>query len=100
VSFTYDPARPSGSRLEGELRTAGGGVIESGDTVEVAVPVYPACEGGDGYDIPEAAPACSARVRAQRAADLLMRFIGDSLRGEIRTPADGRIVRSENTNPG
>jgi 2',3'-cyclic-nucleotide 2'-phosphodiesterase (5'-nucleotidase family) len=100
VSFTYDPARPSGSRLEGELRTAGGGVIESGDTVEVAVPVYPACEGGDGYDIPEAAPACSARVRAPRAADLLMRFIGDSLRGEIRTPADGRIVRSENTNPG
>jgi 5'-nucleotidase len=100
VSFTYDPARPSGSRLEGALRGAGGGVIEDGDTVEVAIPVYPACESGDGYDIPEAAPACAARGRAPRAADLLMRFIADSLRGEIRTPAEGRIVQSEHTNPG
>jgi 2',3'-cyclic-nucleotide 2'-phosphodiesterase (5'-nucleotidase family) len=100
VSFTYDPARPSGRRIEGELRAAAGGVIEGGDTVEVAVPVYPACEGGDGYDIPEAAPACAARTAAPRAADLLMRFITDSLRGEVGSPATGRIVRSENTNPG
>ena len=100
VSFTYDPARPSGRRIEGELRGAGGGVIEGGDTIRVAVPVYPACEGGDGYDIPEAAPACAARAEAPRAADLLQRFIADSLRGEVGTPATGRIVRSENTNPG
>ena len=100
VSFHYDPARPSGSRLEGELRGPDGGVLEADDTVEVAVPVYPACEGGDGYDIPEARPACSTRTRAPRAADLLLRYIADSLGGDIRAPAGGRIVRLPNTNPG
>jgi len=100
VAFTYDPRRPSGSRLQGALRTPAGDTIGGHDTVRVAVPVYPACEQGDGYDIPEAAPACAARSQAPRAADLLIRYIGDSLGGEVRPPADGRIVRAENTNPG
>jgi 5'-nucleotidase len=100
VSFRYDPAHPSGSRLEGDIRGPAGGVITGADTVVVAVPVYPACEGGDGYDIPEAAAACRARAEAPRAADLLLHYIADSLHGEIRTPEVGRIVRAGNTNPG
>jgi 2',3'-cyclic-nucleotide 2'-phosphodiesterase (5'-nucleotidase family) len=100
VSFTYDPRRPSGRRLDGAIRSATGGVIEERDTVNVAIPVFPACEGGDGYEIPESAPACATSASAPRAADLLTQYIADSLGGEVRTPLGGRIVRAENTNPG
>jgi 5'-nucleotidase / UDP-sugar diphosphatase len=100
LSFTYSPAAPSGNRVQGEIRRTSGGAISAGDSVRVAVPVYPACEGGDGYTIPEAAPACAARSAAPRAADLLVRYIADSLKGEVTTPPAGRIVRVGNTNPG
>jgi hypothetical protein len=100
VTFTYDPAAPSGSRIRGDVRRQGGGALGDQDTVRVAIPVYPACEGGDGYDVPEAAPACAGRAGAPRAADLLMKYVGDSLRGEITPPQSGRITRAGNTNPG
>jgi 2',3'-cyclic-nucleotide 2'-phosphodiesterase (5'-nucleotidase family) len=100
VSFTYDPAAPSDHRITGDIRRAGGGAIGANDTVRLAFPVYPACERGDGYDVPEASAACAARQAAPRAVDLLMRYVTDSLRGEIQAPADGRIVRRKNTNPG
>jgi 2',3'-cyclic-nucleotide 2'-phosphodiesterase (5'-nucleotidase family) len=100
VSYTYDPARPSGSRIEGDVRRTGGGVIRTQDTVQVAIPVYPACDGGDGYEVPEAAAACAARASAPRAADLLTKYLSDSLGGQVATPPTGRIVRAGNTNPG
>lgn len=100
VSYTYDPARPSGSRIQGDVRRTAGGVIGPEDTVLVAIPVYPACEGGDGYDVPEAAAACASRASAPRAADLLTKYVADSLGGEVSTPPAGRIVRAEHTNPG
>jgi hypothetical protein len=84
----------------GDLRRAGGGPLRPADTLRVAVPVYPACEGGDGYVIPEAGPACAARQSAPRAADLLMQYVADSLGGNVTAPATGRIVRTGNTNPG
>jgi 2',3'-cyclic-nucleotide 2'-phosphodiesterase (5'-nucleotidase family) len=99
LSFTFDPAAPSGKRLVGEVRRGSGGTIAPADTVRVAIPVYPACEGGDGYQVPEAAPACADRDSAPRAADLLMKYVSDSLRGVVSAPAAGRIV-SKNTNPG
>jgi 2',3'-cyclic-nucleotide 2'-phosphodiesterase (5'-nucleotidase family) len=100
VSYTYDPAAPTGSRIRGDVRRTGGAAIGGGDTVLVAIPVYPACEGGDGYDVPEAATACASRAAAPRAADLLMRYVADSLKGELSPPLKGRIVRAGNTNPG
>jgi 5'-nucleotidase / UDP-sugar diphosphatase len=100
VGFTYDPKAPSGRRLVGDLRRSGGGPLRPADTLRVAVPVYPACEGGDGYAIPEAGPACAARQSAPRAADLLMQYVADSLGGIVTAPAKGRIVRTGNTNPG
>jgi 2',3'-cyclic-nucleotide 2'-phosphodiesterase (5'-nucleotidase family) len=100
VTFTYDPARPSGKRLVGDIRRAGGGPISAGDTVRVAFDVYPACQGGDGYKVPEAAASCPAGNSAPRAVDLLMRYIVDSLGGQVKPPSDGRILRSGNTNPG
>jgi 2',3'-cyclic-nucleotide 2'-phosphodiesterase (5'-nucleotidase family) len=100
ISFTYDPAAPSGHRLTGEIRRTGGGAIGGNDTVRLAFPVYPACEHGDGYDVPEAQSACATRQSAPRAADLLITYVTDSLKGEVRAPGDGRIVRKTNTNPG
>jgi hypothetical protein len=66
----------------------------------VAFPVYPACEGGDGYVVPEAKAGCDARGSAPRAVDLLMTYISDSLHGNITPPAGGRINKATNTNPG
>ena len=54
VSFTYDPKAPSGSRIKGDVKRSSGDVIQPNDRLRVALPVYPACEGGDGYDVPEA----------------------------------------------
>ncbi len=100
VSFVYDPAKPSGSRIQEDIRSPGGGVIGAADTVQVAIPVFPACEGGDGYKVPEAGAACAARASAPRAADLLTKYVTDSLGGQVAAPATGRIVRAGNTNPG
>ena len=108
VRFTYDRARPSGSRLVGDLAriaprdTAGaadtvqavGSAIAPTDTVTVAMAAYPACEGGDGYRIPEAAESCAQAGSAPRAADLLIRYLSDFPGGKISLPPAGRIVRA------
>ena len=93
VSFTFDPAKPSGSRIVGEVKRANGRAIVPKDTLSVALPAYLACKGGDGYQVPEAAPACTARDSAPRAVDLLKTFLSDSLRGTVAPPAGGRITR-------
>ena len=100
LSFSFNPAGPSGQRLVGDVRRTGGAAISPRDTVQVAIPVYPACEGGDGYQVPEAAAACASRASAPRAADLLMKYVADSLGGVVAAPTAGRITRTKNTNPG
>jgi len=99
MSFTFDPKAPSSQRLAGEVRRTSGTAIGARDTVTVAFPVYPACEHGDGYDVPEAASACAARASAPRAADLLMKYVADSLKGTVVAPPAWRILTT-NTNPG
>jgi hypothetical protein len=71
-----------------------GPAIAATDTVTVAMPAYPACEGGDGYKIPEAAESCTAAGSAPRAADLLIRHLSNFPGGKIRIPPMGRIVRA------
>jgi 5'-nucleotidase len=100
VRFTFDPARSSGSRIQGELRRGDGRAIGSGDTLSVVFAGYPACEGGDGYRVPEAQSACQRVGQAPRAVDLLIQYVTDSLRGRIQAPSGGRIVGTQNTNPG
>jgi 5'-nucleotidase len=101
VAFAYDPGRPSGKRLVGDLRRLGGArPISEGDTVRVAFAAYPACQGGDGYRLPEAAASCPAGESAPRAVDLLMHYLADSLGGQVKAPTEGRITRAGNTNPG
>ncbi len=100
LSFRFDPARPSGNRLLGDIRRDGGGVLNPTASVRVAIGAYSACDSGDGYQIPEAAPACAQRESAPRAADLLIRYIADSLDGRIETPKGSRVQQAGNTNPG
>jgi 2',3'-cyclic-nucleotide 2'-phosphodiesterase (5'-nucleotidase family) len=99
LSFTFDPAQPSGRRIQGDIRRQGK-VLSPGDTVTVAFGVYSACLGGDGYSVPEAAQACAGRDTAPRAGDLLTRYITDSLKGRIEPPEGPRMVPAGNTNPG
>jgi 2',3'-cyclic-nucleotide 2'-phosphodiesterase (5'-nucleotidase family) len=100
LSFTFDPARPSGSRVVGPIRRGNGGSVEPGDSVTVSFGVYSACRGGDGYNVPEAGPACARQATAPRAVDLFIKYITDSLGGRIQTPTDSRVVQAGNTNPG
>jgi 2',3'-cyclic-nucleotide 2'-phosphodiesterase (5'-nucleotidase family) len=100
VSYTFNSKHPSGKRLVGDIRLADGSVLDPGDTVTVAFNSYPACEGGDGYSVPEARPSCTRRESAPRAVDLLTRYIADSLRGTIPPPKASRMVETTNTNPG
>jgi 5'-nucleotidase/UDP-sugar diphosphatase len=99
LSFAFNPARPSGRRV-GEVRRTNGSVLAPDDTVTVAFNTYTACEGGDGYSVPEAAQACARSESAPRAVDLLSRYITDSLGGTIQAPKSARVVESKNTNPG
>jgi 5'-nucleotidase / UDP-sugar diphosphatase len=100
LSFTFDPSKPSGSRLVGDIRRPSGRTLAPKDSVRVAFGVYSACEGGDGYSVPEAETACANRESAPRAVDLLIQYIADSLKGRIETPHNSRVVQAGNTNPG
>ena len=100
VEFTFDRSRPSGGRVGSELRRPGGGVIGPGDTLQVAMAAFPACGGGDGYKVPEAAEACGQASSGPRAADLLVRYLSDSLGGKMTVPPSGRIVEAGSSNPG
>jgi 5'-nucleotidase/UDP-sugar diphosphatase len=94
IAFAFDSTRPEGSRVTGPIRRADGRVLGPGDELKVAMDVYPACEGGDGYRIPEAAGACATWQTAPRAADLLMAYVAGPLGGKVAPPAAGRIQRA------
>ena len=100
ISFTYNPAAPSGSRIQGDVRRAGGRRPRAGDTVRVAFPVYPACEGGDGYEIPEAGSGLRGPGRGTAGSRSPGAVHRGLVEGRGDRPAAGRIVRAGNTNPG
>ena len=93
VAFTYDATRPSGTRIVGEIRRENGLPLRPADVVRVALNVFPACEGGDGYQIGEAAPACGDWRSGPRAADLVTTHVRERLDGRVTAPPAGRIVR-------
>src|ERR1051325_332652 len=93
LKFSYDPSKPDGSRIVGDVRRADGSVIRGNDTIKLAFNVYPACEGGDGYTVPEAKAACDARSSAPRAVDLLVKHITERLGGTVAPPSAGRVTR-------
>ena len=96
VRFTFDPRKPSGSRLVGDLTRDDGRVIAPTDTLRVTFVSYPSCRGGDGYRIPEAADACAALnanpTSAPRPVDLVLQHL-ESMNGRIVAPPTGRATR-------
>jgi len=93
LKFSYDPSKPAGSRIVGDIRKTDGSVVKASDTLRLAFNVYPACEGGDGYSVPEAKSACDNRASGPRAVDLLMKHITERLGGTVAPPAAGRITK-------
>ena len=93
LKFSWDPKRPEGSRIVGNVTRTDGTVIKPTDTIRLSFNVYPACEGGDGYVVPEAKPACDARAAASRAVDLVQKHITQTLAGRVAPPPAGRVTR-------
>lgn len=93
LRYSWDPKRPSGSRIVGDVMRSDGSVIKPTDTIRLSFNVYPACEGGDGYRVPEAKAACDARSSAPRAVDLVFKHITERLNGQVTPPPAGRVTR-------
>ena len=93
VAFTYDPTAQSGGRITGQLHRPDGTPIGPAESLKVSFVAYPACEGGDGYRIPEAARACERAAEGPRTADLLIEHLRKAAR--VGPPAGGRIRRMQ-----
>ena len=93
LKYSWDPKRPSGSRIVGNVMKSDGSVIKPTDTIRLSFNVYPACESGDGYKVPEAKAACDARSSAPRAVDLVFKHITERLNGQVSPPPAGRVTR-------
>ncbi len=91
IRFTADP-KQTGSRIVGPVLDASGAQIDDSRTLTVAMPVFVACRGGDAFQIPEAADACTRGAKAPRAADLVLRHIAEQPEGAVGTPEGGRIT--------
>jgi len=94
LKYTWDHTKPSGSRIVGDLTKTDGTVLGASDTINLSLNVYPACEGGDGYVVPEAKQACDKRDTAPRAVDLVMKHVTKDLGGTVPPPPAGRVTRN------
>lgn len=96
VRFAFDARKPTGARIVGPLLRDDGREIAPADTLRVTFVSYPACKGGDGYVIPEAASACALLAATPtswpRTADLVLRHL-ESMQGRIVAPPVGRVTR-------
>jgi 5'-nucleotidase len=96
LRFTLDGRLPSGARIVGDLTRTDGRVIRPTDTLRVTFVTYPACKGGDGYRIPEAADVCRALdanpTSSPRTVDLVAKYL-EGMNGRIVAPPVGRVTR-------
>lgn len=96
VRYTFDANLPSGKRIVGPLLRANGRPIADTDTLKVTFVTYPACRGGDGYKIPEAAEVCKKLETdpksSPRTVDLVIEHIV-GMGGQIVWPKVGRVTR-------
>lgn len=95
VSFSWDSGRVVGQRIIGDLRRTDGTVIAPSDTIKFSINAYAACDGGDGYSIPESADACTVREAGPRAAQLAIDYLRRM--GTISLPPLGRVTRMQPT---
>ena len=89
----YDLARPSGARIVGDVLRDDGRPFAAADTLRLTMPAYPACSGGDGYVVPEAAAACRSVASAPRTVELLLGHVAGRLGGKIEPRTSERVVR-------
>ena len=96
LHYTFDAKRPSGARIVGTVNRSDGRPIVDTDSIKVTLVTYPACRGGDGYKIPEAAEVCRKieidPTSAPRTVDLVIAHIV-GMAGTIVWPKIGRVVR-------
>ena len=92
VKFSWDASKPEGSRIVGDIMRTDGRVIAPTETIRLSFGVYPSCEGGDGYVVPEAKEACDNRMQAPPAVDLVLKHITERLRGNVPAPVAGRVI--------
>ncbi len=102
VRFAIDARLPSGARVVGDLTRDDGRVIGATDTLRLTFVTYPACRNGDGYRIPEAAPACRSLEQnpsaVPRTVDLVIQHL-ERMNGRIVAPPLGRVQRLDVTLP-
>jgi 5'-nucleotidase / UDP-sugar diphosphatase len=91
LKYSWDRSKPTGSRIVGDIKKTDGTVIGPNDTIKLSMNIYPACEGGDGYIIPEAKTACASQATAPRAVDLVVRHVTHDLGGKVPVPVAGRV---------
>ena len=92
VRFRYDLTRPSGGRIVGDVLRDDGRPVAAGDTLRLSMPVYPACLGGDGYEVPEAKAVCEHAAAAPRTVDLLVTHVTTRLAGKLEPRVGERVV--------
>ena len=93
VRFRYDLDRPSGERIVGDVLRDDRRPVAAGDTLRLSMPAYPACLGGDGYEVPEAKAACEQATSAPRTVDLLLTHVTTRLGGKLEPRVAERMVR-------
>lgn len=91
VHYTWDPSRPAGSRIVGEITRDNGTVIAPADTLEFAFNDFSVCENGDGYQLPEGKGACANLAQAPRSVDLIAQYISSHNNGVVVPAAQNRI---------
>lgn len=92
VRYVVDRGQPSGQRIVGPITRFDSRLVTVDERLRVALPGYLACSGGDGYRVPEAAPACASREPGPRVADLLASHVAERLGGRASRPPGGRLT--------
>ncbi|HEX8494055.1 MAG TPA: 5'-nucleotidase C-terminal domain-containing protein [Pyrinomonadaceae bacterium] len=95
IRFTFDPARPAGSRLT-EV-TVNGQPLDDKKTYTLATSTFLAVDGGDGYTMFRGARFLIKAEQAQKAPDVLSKAIASVKAIAPRT--DGRITKSRSQKP-
>lgn len=96
VKYTYNSTLPNGRRIIGDVMRPGQQAIGDAEVLRVTMVTFPACRGGDGYRIPEAADVCKALEAnpnsAPRSAELVIKHL-ESMGGRIVIPPMDRVRR-------
>lgn len=92
IRFEYSLAQPSAQRIIGPIRMLDGSTLDDARVVRLSFGAFPACLGGDKYQVPEAAETCKAVASTPRTVDLLTRYFVADLGGKVNPPPADRMI--------